>query len=315
VLRSSVVIATYHRPDFLAKALLSILEQTRLPEEVVIVDDGDLGEFPIKQRFVDKGIRTQYKKKTKRGLPESRRIGVSLSGGDIILFIDDDVVLLPDYIEQVLRVFESDEIGEIAGVGGSEANDSVPRSIGSRLRRLRDIVFLMGGFQEGRVLPSGYCTEYGSTGRPIIRLTDVDFLIGASSAYRRWVCEQYPFSIGYRALGEDKDFSFRVSRDHRVLINPDAKLFHYQTPVLRENREIRGRRGVLGRYIFFRRYLLTSSLRWLFFTYAVTGHIFSRLLIAVTSRDPGDSAQLRGMLLAVREIMTGKVDIRGERQD
>jgi len=306
VLRSSIVIATFRRPEELTLALRSILLQTRLPHELIVVDDGELEELPLQDLFDAAGVRTHYHRKTGRGLPESRNIGVDLATGDVILFLDDDVALFPDYVAEVLKVFESDQDGEIAGVGGREANLIRPMSWRSRLRRLRDILFLMGGFSEGRVLPSGYCTEYGSPGRPITELTDVDFLVGATSAYRKTVFREERFSEGYPALGEDKDFSYRVSRRHRVVINPNAMLFHSESPTARANRRNRGYQGVLGRYLFFRRYLLTSPWHWVFFAYALCGHLLSRALIALVTKDLGDREQFHGMLAATRDIVAGR---------
>jgi len=312
VLSSSIIIPTNNRLQELSNALRSILIQTRLPQEVVLVDDGNLGEFPLKQLFENAGIRTFYHRKSAPGLPESRNAGVKFSKGDVILFLDDDVVLFPSYVEEILRVFESDRTGVIGGIGGSEANLIKPLSWRNRLRRLRDIVCLMGGFKEGRVLPSGYCTEYGSTGSPIKKVTEVDFLVGATSAYRRSVFQEFLFTENYRELGEDKDFSYRVSRKYRLLVNPDALLFHFESPQGRGNRRDRGRRGILGRYIFFRRYLLASRYRWVFFYYALFGHIASRALMALISRDSGDREQLMGMLDATRDILSGSIRLPGD---
>ena len=62
--KSSVVnIPTYNRPDDLNLALLSILEQSQKQTEVVIIDDGNLGTMPLKNRFEELGIQCMYPKK------------------------------------------------------------------------------------------------------------------------------------------------------------------------------------------------------------------------------------------------------------
>jgi len=311
VLRSSIVIATRNRERELTNALRSILPQTRLPDEVIVVDDGELAEFPLQQQLENAGVTTLYHRKEAPGLPESRNSGVELSSGEVILFLDDDVELFPDYVEQILRVFETDTAEQVGGVGGAEANLIRPIHWRGRLRRIRDILCLMGGFREGQVLPSGYCTEYGSTGRPLRRLTDVEFLVGATSAYRRAIFDEFRFTENYRELGEDKDFSYRVSRNYRLLVNPDARLFHHESELGRGDRRSRGRRGILGRYLFFRRYLSTARYRWAFFYYALAGHILSRALLALVSGETGDREQLRGMLDAAREILSGRIRLPG----
>ena len=114
MLKSSLIIPTYNRPKELSDCMDSVLKQTVLPDEVIIIDDGNLGEIPYEKACQNKGIHTIYYKKDTPGLTKSRNKGVELSSGDIILFLDDDVILFPDYIEQILAGYDENT----SGVGG-----------------------------------------------------------------------------------------------------------------------------------------------------------------------------------------------------
>ncbi len=118
MLRVSVIIPTYHRPAELTMALRSILAQSRMPDELIVVDDGDLPELPLRAELETTGLVCRFLRKDKPGLTESRNLGIARSRGDVILFVDDDVELLPDYVQQVAAVYERDVGGEIDGVGG-----------------------------------------------------------------------------------------------------------------------------------------------------------------------------------------------------
>ena len=63
----SIIIPTYNRPNDLNKCLQSVLEQTVIPNEIVIVDDGRLEELPLANEIKGKGIDCIYIKK--RGPP------------------------------------------------------------------------------------------------------------------------------------------------------------------------------------------------------------------------------------------------------
>ena len=183
-MRTSVIIPTYNRPDDLKKCIESILTQTVRPDELIIVDDGALQELPLKKSCEDAGIGYLYFKKDKPGLTASRNAGIKLASGDIVIFFDDDVVLFPDYIEQILSVYKEDPGGEVGGVGGAVAN-TPPLKIKQRIKRALEIVFLISGLKEGKVLPSGFCTNFGDTDRPLVKNTEVDFLSGGVSSFRK----------------------------------------------------------------------------------------------------------------------------------
>ena len=127
----SVIIPTYNRPDDLKEALNSILKQTVLPGEIIIVDDGDVRETArlleeMGGQIEDKGVCLKHIPKTKtRGINISRNIGIKSSKGDVVLFLDDDVVLEENYVEQILKVYENNP--DAVGVQGCIANYVRPR--------------------------------------------------------------------------------------------------------------------------------------------------------------------------------------------
>lgn len=98
----SLIVSTYNRPEALKIVLDSIKEQTLLPLEVIIGDDGSSDEtlklineyqksFPIPLIHVwqeDKGFR----------LSRIRNLAIKKSQGEYIISIDGDIVLHKEYI-------------------------------------------------------------------------------------------------------------------------------------------------------------------------------------------------------------------------
>lgn len=303
MLTASVVIPTYNRPRDLHACIESILSQKRLPLEIVVVDDGNLEELPLKAEAEAAGVGYVYHRKKKRGLTASRNAGIAVSSGQIVFFLDDDVVLYPDYVDRILRVFEEDEGRAIGGAGGLIENIP-PLTLRDRLRRLYEAFFLITGSREGRVLPSGFYVDFGQTGNPIVRREDVDFLSGGVSAYRREVFASHSFDethylkYGY---GEDKDFSHGVQRGWRLVLEPRARLDHNESPVMREDHYSYGRMFLTNHYLFFRRYVRRGPLSWLPFYYALFGYFTARLAAGLVFPSKSKFQFIRGMLTAVKE--------------
>jgi glycosyltransferase involved in cell wall biosynthesis len=96
-LRLSVIVTTYNRPSFLKKVLDSFFFQTRMPDEVLVADDGSrrdtqylIEEFAKRAPFPvihvwheDRGFR----------LAKIRNKAIERSSGDYIIVIDGDCVI------------------------------------------------------------------------------------------------------------------------------------------------------------------------------------------------------------------------------
>ncbi len=309
MLKGSIIIPTYNRENELRCCIQSILKQTVKPYELIVIDDGKLLEAPLKNECKDSGISYIYTKKDRPGITESRNAGIKLASGDIIFFLDDDVVLSPFYIEAILTSYQNDQKKIIGGIGGVITNISPLKPV-HKLRRIFDIIFLVSGFNEGKVLPSGFCTNYGATGYQIKRTKEVDFLSGCTMSFRKKIFQEFSFDekryLGY-GLGEDQDFSYQVSRKHKLIINPKAKLLHMESAKMKPNKAIMGRKYILFKYLFFKQHVKKAWWNWILFYYALLGYILARTIILMFSFDKTEASRLAGILTSVRDILKGKV--------
>lgn len=308
-MKTSVIIPTYHRPRELRNCLASLLAQTIRPTEVLVIDDGHLEEWPLERDFREAGIAYRGFRKDVPGLTASRNLGIREAIGDIVFFLDDDVTLHRDYLEQILRIFEADASREIGGVGGVIANTK-PQTWARRARYLFDVLFLQSGTREGRFLPSGFGVDYGSTPFPVREPTEVQFLAGGVSSFRREVFEEMTFDEQYTGygLGEDKDFTFRLSKRRRLVVVPAARLDHHESPQMRYDKRRRGREKVLYQYRFFRDHMRTGWLSWACFAHAIAGYLLVRSAIWVLSGDRSEGERVRGILSALLDIARRQVD-------
>ncbi|MBF0457452.1 MAG: glycosyltransferase family 2 protein [Nitrospirae bacterium] len=303
-LKTSIIIPTYNRPVDLNNCIESILIQTQLPYEILIIDDGNLPEPPLKAQCEELGIKYVYFKKDKPGSSASRNKGIELSTGDILFFLDDDVVLFPDYIERIMDIYNNAGASEnIGGVGGAIANHKKLGPI-QKLRKILEISFMAAGLREGKVLPSGFCNGFGTTPFKINKITEVDFLSGGVSSFKKEVFNKFAFDPKYFPFtGEDMDFSYRVSKAYKLIFTPLAQLYHYEAPKMRPDAYKQGFMFTVFVYRFFKMNVKKNPLQWVFFYYAFLGYILSRLLICIVSPKKQNVDKLRGVFGAFDEVI------------
>lgn len=221
----SIVIPTKGRVDQIFICLNSILKQTLLPHEIIIIDSSEnanLGLF-LKRKFRVDHPKVKYIH-TEATLTEARNIGTQQSSGDVIFFLDDDIILDKDYVKEVTKVFTNDNDGKIAGVMGNITN--MKRDTSGWRATLRRLFFL-DYYGNGKFKLSGLPTwVHGQE-----KIMKTEFLSGCASAYRREVLNEFKFDEKLGVLGgycflEDADFSYRVSRKYPLIYTPFAKLEH-----------------------------------------------------------------------------------------
>lgn len=261
----SVIIATKDREPELRRCLESLWLQSRLPQEVIIIDDGLLDPRSLEER-VPEGVKFQYHRKSSPGVSGSRNLGAKVAKGDLLLFLDDDVVLEADFLEQILKVFEQDPFGETAGVSGVIINK---RPKPRWFRPLAKFFFLEGK-KPGGGLPWGFFSEYEIPKETI----EVEWIPGGLSCFRKSVFEKFAFSDmnqkGRHGLA-DVEFSWRVSRHYKLKVSPYARVSHY--PPVKNPREFleRGRRQLLNHGLIFVTHGKPNPSNWLRFLWACIG--------------------------------------------
>lgn len=101
--RVSVLITCYNYGSYLQRCLDSVFSQTRLPDEVVVVDDGSEDDTPeVARRFQ----RVRYVRQKNRGYAAASNRAVAESSGDILCHLDADDYWFPTKLERVLDAFD-----------------------------------------------------------------------------------------------------------------------------------------------------------------------------------------------------------------
>ena len=108
-MRVSIIIPTYNRPDYLTRALASVLAQTHTDWEALVIDDGDgrgvaaaqaLGNFLGDSRI-------KSRKNGGQGQVDARNTALEHASGEVIALLDDDDLWSDAaHLEQIVTVLE-----------------------------------------------------------------------------------------------------------------------------------------------------------------------------------------------------------------
>ena len=107
-MKISVALAAYKGEKFIGEQIASLLEQTLLPDEIVITDDSpdDLTEKAVK-KFSDPRIR-YFRNGEQLGVNGNFARAISMTGGEIIFLCDQDDVWKKDKIGKMVDALEKD---------------------------------------------------------------------------------------------------------------------------------------------------------------------------------------------------------------
>lgn len=226
--RLSIVITSYSiaRLGDLKDIIESIRNQTYPYIELVLIIEGAQSLYKAVTSYLQKIKLPETKvifKINNLGLSAARNIGAEASSGQVIAFVDDDVVLEPNWAEEVVKAYDDPTI--IGTTGSSE-----PMWIGRSLTWLpKEFYWLIGS----------------SAFADFTTVTEVRNAWGWGMSFRRDVFDKgckFNESYGYRAGGkeawgqrppEDVDFSLRARAKTGggvIVYIPSARLKHKVLP-------------------------------------------------------------------------------------
>jgi len=98
----SVIVPAFNEEKRIRACLESITSQrTGCSYELIVSDSGSTdGTVAIAREHTDKVVVCK-----ERGTARARNEGARLAGGDILVFIDSDTTVAPEYIDTVARAF------------------------------------------------------------------------------------------------------------------------------------------------------------------------------------------------------------------
>lgn len=213
--RLSIIIPTYNRSQYVIRTVLQVLEQSFHDFELWVVDQSDVDQAEIsREAFAAiQDERVHYFRCDTRGVANARNEGLIRVTGEVIVFLDDDVILLSDgFLRSHFDAYRDPLVGGVTGRTVERTNRENARTT------------------TNRITPGG---------RTLINLLGVEpcqihSLKGANMSVRaEAVAGMGGFDRNYTgtALLEEADFSERIiKRGWQLRFEPKAELFHLSAP-------------------------------------------------------------------------------------
>lgn len=216
----TIGIATYNRHHILKHCIKHILQQTKKPDEVIIVDstreifrDPELLEL-------EKFCKTIYlKQEEKTPLPKGRNIILSKCHTDIISFIDDDSLISTRFIQTIADTFTDEKI---AGATGPTINSTID------LTYKENIISNNSTFNT-YITPWG--DIYSNTRRWIpTKQIECSTMIGANMSFQTQILKSvggFDENLFNPSFREDTDPQIKIRRfGYKFIYHPDIFVYH-----------------------------------------------------------------------------------------
>ena len=221
----SVVVPTRGRGPLLRNCIQSLLSQDYPKDrfDVIVVEDGTAeGEKIVSEMAAASPVRMDYVRIPHSGLAVARNIGAERSNGEIVAYIDDDALAVPDWLSQLVEALNA---GGAGGAGGRVSPDYPDNALVSEVEA------------DGQMKSSG-----NSSSLPGIH--EVAFVPGGNMAFWRSALNEVKgFDGAYTKRGcwrEETDLCVRLrSKGYRIFYNSAAKVAHrgarWEDPLERVN--------------------------------------------------------------------------------
>ena len=98
----SVIIPAYNCANFIEETLASVYAQTYTNWEIIVIDDGSTDET---KKILEKHMsKIHYSWQQNQGVASARNTGIQLSKGELLAFLDNDDLWMPEKLERQVKV-------------------------------------------------------------------------------------------------------------------------------------------------------------------------------------------------------------------
>jgi GT2 family glycosyltransferase len=241
-----------------------------------------------------------YRRAHQPGLTHQRNEAVGICrelGVHVVHFIDDDTEVLDGYFDAIEHRFQIDPA--VVGVGGIILNQLTVNYV-----KLKSF-FLLGSHKRGSVLRSGrnILGQYPGT----LATDIVEWLNGCSMSFRMTAFDEAQFdsSLQGYSMGEDYDFSFRLSRHHRLVVEPTAECIHHLTPTMRGSARAQARQATEATHRWVHTHM-TLGMSPIAFWWSALGDFLLKGCHGVLCRERESLQAAIGVLDGVTSIIFGR---------
>jgi GT2 family glycosyltransferase len=251
----SVIVPTIGRAKSLTHLLTSLAAQSLRPDEVIVADGSSAAEVTAvvdQPQWGTQGLNVRRVAVHPPNAVRQRVAAIAESAAEYLLLLDDDVVLEPDCVEQLMAAL-ADQPG-VVGAFADFNNQAWPEPTLAWRLYMRLVLGIKDRDWQGQVL--GPLLRFGyspppTAYRPIAWLGTCNTLI-RRSAYDR-VGGFSDFFLHRCTINEDVDLGLKLSTLGGIVFCSRARLSHFHAPEGRVSPAVAAEDDLFNRYLVMRR--------------------------------------------------------------
>lgn len=248
-----IVIVTRNRTDALEISIPLLLSSERKPRRLIVIDSSD-DHGPIKEivekhgRSFDGELFVEHTGEP--GITRQRNLGLKHVISPVVFYPDDDSLVFPNTIEEMMRVYEADEEGVVAGVCSAEAFTPPAGTLGTEAyqttfsEKVRQLIAKRRFQIERKLFPDPFLKVGLQIQEKHRRLNwfeeenvvVVEWMTGFRMSYRTDTIRRVGFNEAFDryCLFEDVDASFAVADFGLIVGARKAEIYHHKYPARRD---------------------------------------------------------------------------------
>ncbi|WP_110933856.1 glycosyltransferase family 2 protein [Paenibacillus bouchesdurhonensis] len=205
---TSIIIPTHNGLHLLSSCIESIRRHTEMPYEIIVVDNGSTDGT---QEYCSQAGLTFIALPRNEGFPAACNRGLAIASGEQLLLLNNDVIVTPRWLSNMLRaLYSADDIGIVGPVSNYASGRQQVDMVWNTLEEFMQIA-----------------ERYNQTDPA--KWQDVNRLVGLCFLFRRKLWDivgrfDERFSPGHY---EDDDYCYRARKKaFRLLISGDTLIYH-----------------------------------------------------------------------------------------
>ena len=204
----SLIICTYNREELLVQSLVCALKQKYEDMEVIVIDQTENHDDETRLYLDSIKGEINYIYSSTPSLTKARNLGIDSSNGEIIIFIDDDVILEEDFVAHHVQAHTKYDVVQGRVIEGDSPASNKPHWVNRWIK----------------YSGSNNCIREGKT----------NVVTGCNFSIKRLVVDKvgyFDIFFSKLALREDSDYGLRCYKQGMSMgFSPEAKLIHLSSP-------------------------------------------------------------------------------------
>ncbi len=193
--------------------LNSLVTEKEFIREIVVVEQEVNNKQIIATIAKQKDLKLKYIYLSEASTSHAKNVGANVATGKYLLFLDDDVVAMPNLVQNHELSYADDNVAAVCG-----------RSIayGQNIQHTNDKV---GRISKLAIFSDGYSSTVKQ---------EIDTVIGCNASWRRTLFEEiggFDEKFTGNAMREESDLSLRAkAKGYKIIFEPKALVYHLREP-------------------------------------------------------------------------------------